>query len=149
MNIQEIFTEEKYYKLKQLITVLDTVIELTYNELSKTTIEKKITEIQVYIDWAKKKRLGAWTIATQYEQSLNKVVQQDLYTVKRGDTLPNISNAFYGTHDYWKYIYTTNALTSDILTPGTDLTIPKLPKNPEKVLYEATIAYADYYEELK
>src|SRR5574343_1016248 len=137
--ITEIKNHNVLILMEQLLLELNTLIDLSYSILEKTTLEEDIIKQQNLIDIAKQKHLGIFGLIQIYKATLQNKKNKGTYEVREGDNLVLISQAFYGKPNYWQYIYEFNALDTDELTIGQTIIIPELPKKPEPVLFSNDI----------
>lgn len=116
---------------KELISDMETLINIGYNKLSSTINFKDKILIENEIQNLKKKKLGLWGLLTIYlsennPESINN--DREIYIVKEDISLVDISNAYFGKPDYAHHIYIENDLTTSILEIGQEILIPIIEK---------------------
>lgn len=145
INNDGIQDQNTYVACNDLINNLDNVINQCYNELKKTSEDDnvQISKIQALIDYYKTIILALSLLCQAYvvKSKNNKKIQ--IYKVKKGDTLPLISQAFYGNMEFWKQLYNHNNLETTILNSSMELEIPIIhPQQSKKYASE----YVNYIE---
>lgn len=141
--INFIENQEQLFIAEEILEFLDSAINKTYSLLEKTIIPQEIIDLQNFIDIAKKKHLGFFGLIQIYKSKINTIPNLKTYEVRDGDTLVMISEAFYGESVFYQFLYYENELTTEELTVGQIINIPKLPKRPESVLFNGDIVVAD------
>lgn len=127
----EIINEEDVKLSKELISLMDTLINIGYNKLNSTINFKDKILLENGIQNLKKKRLGLWGLLTIYISENNKELKntdREKYIVKEDITLVDISNAYFGKPDYAHHIYIENDLTTTELEIGQEIYIPVIEK---------------------
>lgn len=116
---------------KELISDMETLINIGYNKLSSTINFKDKILLENEIQNLKKKKLGLWGLLSIYLSENNpESIKNDreIYVVKEDVTLVDISNAYFGKPDYAHHIYIENDLTTSKLNIGQEILIPIIEK---------------------
>lgn len=136
--------DEQYQKALAEIKLLETNINICYNDLPNYTNEEDIANIQDYINTCKRRKTAIFTICYLYNAFNKKAEIINLHTVGYRDTLLNIAKTYYGNEGYWKHIYYENELTDIQLTLGQKIKLPFIDDNESLNFLDAFITQLDY-----
>jgi nucleoid-associated protein YgaU len=129
--------------VKDYIIDLDTLIVKLESELIKQTQLDKIEEFESIINKLRNRRLGYYLATKVFEATNKNQIEQLSIEVEEGDTLTDISIAFFGVPDYWEQIYFENNLSSATLSAGQKIIIPEIKNDTSYVLLNKEIYVAD------
>lgn len=146
-----ITNDSQLNKHQEFLKLLDDKINFLSNEILK------ISDLNVYIQQVetievlREKRLGCHFLILAYNSTKQNNSAKDYIIIQDQTSLVDLSNAYYGSPDYYQHIYDENNLTSLVLTAGQKIFLPDLPSDIEINLWDnyifrgevVTLAYED------
>ncbi len=146
-----ITNDSQLQKHQAYLKLLDDTINLLSNEILKTSDLNIYIQQMETIEALRERRLGCHFLILAYNSSKQVNEAKEYIIIQDQTSLVDLSNAYYGSPEYYQHIYDENNLTSLVLTAGQKIFLPELPSDIEINLWDnyifrgevVTLAYED------